>query len=130
MPSTAPTSLPTSLSPTVATLLRHFPEDVRLAYLRLRDFGDPAAADTLVLAIVADHMPRPEAALMDSASLIKDLGFDSVAIAEMVFFIEDLLEVNVTNAEIMRVHTVGELRAFVRSKLAQQKAPAASTARA
>jgi acyl carrier protein len=129
MRSPASTSTPAPLSPAVATLLRHFPEEVRAAYIRLRDFADPVAADTLVMAIVADHMPRPDAELRDSASLIQDLGFDSVAIAEMVFFIEDLLEVNVTNAEITRVRTVGEMRAFVRTKLAQQKA-AASTSRA
>ena len=123
------TPAPAALSPTVATLLRHFPEEVRQAYVRLRDCGDPVAADTLVLAIVADHMPRPDAEICDAASLTKDLGFDSVAIAEMVFFIEDLLEVNVTNAEITRVGTVGEMRAFVRTKLAQQKA-AAPTSRA
>ena len=111
-------SAPPALSDAVETLLRHFPDEVRGAYVRLRETGDPAAADTLVLAIVADHMPHPEAELADSASLIADLGFDSVAIAEMVFFIEDLLQVSVTNAEILRVRTVGELRAFVRVKLA------------
>lgn len=110
---TAPAALPDA----VETLLRHFSEDVRNAYLRFRDTSDPAAADTLVLAIVEDHRPNPGVELIDSASLVADLGFDSVAIAEMVFFIEDLLQVNVTNAEILRVRTVGELRAFVRTKL-------------
>lgn len=116
---------PASVSPAVAlpaaaeTLLRHFPAEVRAAYLQLRASGDPAAADTLVLAIVADHMPSAGAELADGAALVDDLGFDSVAIAEMVFFIEDLLQVSVSNAEIMRVRTVGELRAFVRAKLAQ-----------
>ncbi|MGH7956907.1 MAG: acyl carrier protein [Opitutaceae bacterium] len=111
-------SAPAALPDAVETLLRHFPEEVRGAYGRLREFGDPAAADTLVLAIVEDHMPHRGAELVDTASLVADLGFDSVAIAEMVFFIEDLLQVNVTNAEILRVRTVGELRAFVRTKLA------------
>ena len=116
----SPASLPpaVSLPDAVETLLRHFPEEVRAAYLTLRTTGDAASADKLVLAIVADHMPRKEAHLADNAELLRDLGFDSVAIAEMVFFIEDLLQVNVSNAEILRVHTVGELRAFVRQKLA------------
>ena len=119
---------PASLTPViplpdaVETLLRHFPEDVRAAYLTLRATGDAAAADKLVLAIVADHMPRKEAELSDGAELLRDLGFDSVAIAEMVFFIEDLLQVNVTNAEILRVRTVRDLRAFVRQKLAAHPA--------
>jgi acyl carrier protein len=115
----SPVSLPPAivLSDAVETLLRHFPEDVRAAYVTLRTTGDAAAADKLVLAIVADHMPRKDAKLNDAAELLRDLGFDSVAIAEMVFFIEDLLQVNVTNAEILRVRTVRDLRAFVRQKL-------------
>lgn len=110
--------------PAAAALLRHFPAEVRAAYLQLRETGDPAAADTLVLAIVADHLPRKDAALTDQSALVADLGFESVTIAEMVFFIEDLLGVSVSNAEIQRVQTVGELRAFVRTKLAAMSGPA------
>ena len=122
MQSPASLSLSLPLSDAVETLIRHFPEDVRAAYLTLRTSGDAQAADKLVLAIVADHMPRKEVDITDGAELLRDLGFDSVAIAEMVFFIEDLLQVNVTNAEILRVRTVGDLRAFVREKLAKHPA--------
>ena len=122
---------PVAAPPTAAeALLRHFPEEVRDAYARLRDTGDPAAADTLVLAIVADHMPRKDLPLSDPQELIADLGFDSVAISEVVFFLEDLLQVSVTNAEILRVRTIGDLRAFVRAKLAAQAAAPASALRA
>lgn len=126
----APDSPAVALPAAAETLLRHFPEEVRTAYLALRGTGDPAAADTLVLAIVGDHMPRAGAELADRASLVNDLGFDSVAIAEMVFFIEDLLQVSVSNAEILQVRTVGELRAFVRTKLAAVPRGADSAPRA
>lgn len=115
-PAAAPN--PTSLPSPAETRLRHFPVEVREAFAQLRATGAATAADTLVLAIVADHMPNKDARLVDTAVLVADLGFDSVAIAEMVFFIEDLLQVNVSNAEMARVRTVGDLRVFVREKLA------------
>lgn len=121
MQSSAPTSSPPVLPPGADTLLRHFPAHIQRCYLRLKETGDPLAADTLVLAIVADHLRDKQAPLNDTSALMSDLGFDSVTIAEMVFFLEDLLQVSVTNAEIMRVRTVGDLRAFVRHKLAGQK---------
>lgn len=110
----------TSAADEASPLLRHFPEEVRTAYARLRRTGDPAAADVVVLAIVRDHQPVKAAApapLQDQQTLIGDLGFDSVAITEMVFFIEDLFRVSVSNDEILSIRTVGELRAFVRRKL-------------
>lgn len=128
MDSSAPMSPPGPLPDAAETLLRHFSADVRAAYSRLRSTGDASAADILVLAIVADHMPHKEARLADAAELVKDLGFDSVSITEMVFFIEDLLQVNVTNAEILRVRTVGDLRTFVREKLSAPAGRPASSA--
>ena len=111
-------------------LLRHFSPSVRDAFARVQTTGDAAAADTVVLAIVRDHQPNKHAAgsapLRDEDALIADLGFDSVAITEMVFFIEDLFRVSVSNEEILAIRTVGELRAFVRRKLAAIRPPAPS----
>lgn len=117
MPSSAPHSTPVTLPPNAEPLLRTFPEEVRVAYLKVVNAGDVAAADVLIRAIVADHMPRKGLPLVDSAFLMRDLGFDSVSIAEMVFFFEDLLEVTVSNYELLDIHTVGQLRAFVAAKI-------------
>lgn len=117
MASTVPPTTPVTLSPAAEALLRPFSEEVRAAYLRVVNHGDAAAADILILAVVADHMPKKGLPLVDSAYLIRDLGFDSVTIAEMVFFFEDLLEVTVSNYDLLDVHTVGQLRHFVAKKI-------------
>lgn len=108
--------------------LGKFPDAVRAAYTRYRENGDNEAVDAVVLAVVRDYVPKtielpPENPLPDSARLIADLGFDSLAISETVFFLEDLFKVRITNAEIMQVRTVGELRAFVRQKLSAASQP-------
>jgi acyl carrier protein len=103
--------------------LAKFPREVRDAYARFQSTGDASAVDTVVLAVVRDFIPKhiappADQPLADTARLMADLGFDSLAIAETVFFLEDLFAVKISNAEIMQVSTVAELRAFVRAKLA------------
>lgn len=103
------------------TLVRHFPAEVRDAFTRFRALRQPVDADKVVLAVVLDHVPdksrRATITLADQNRLIEDLGFDSIAITEMVFFLEDLFQVRIGNEEILRVRTVGDLRAFIREKL-------------
>ncbi len=121
-------SLPTSgsLSQSTRNPLAKFPTDVRDAHARFLADGDVAALDTVVLAVVLDHQPKsastaglaPAATPSDSARLIADLGFDSLALAEIVFFLEDLYGVTITNEELLRITTIGELRTFVRIKVA------------
>ena len=114
-------SAPSDRDGAVQALGRHFPEEARQAYSRFLQTRVPADADAVVLAVMLDHLPdkktRPAVTPADTMSLVADLGFDSVAITEMVFFLEDLFAVRITNDEILRVRTVGDLRAFVRQKL-------------
>jgi acyl carrier protein len=113
-----------STSPTTSTHapLARFPADVRDAFAHFLAVGDVDALDTVLFAVVRDFLPKknPAAAgpLPDDTRLIEDLGFDSLAIAEIVFFMEDLFLIKISNAEIQQVGTVGQLRAFVLCKFA------------
>jgi acyl carrier protein len=102
--------------------LARFPAVVRDAFAQFLALGDVAALDTVLFAVVRDFLPRKKPAdggpLPDNARLIEDLGFDSLAIAEIVFFMEDLFSIKISNAEILQVGTVGQLRAFVLRKFA------------
>ncbi len=124
---------PVTSKPQKSCPLAKFPNEVRDAHARFLAAADVDALDIVVLAIVRDHQPAqaraatPEA-LPDSSRLIGDLGFDSLALAEIVFFIEDLYGVSISNQELLNITTVGELRGFVRSKVSavrlSQKSPA------
>lgn len=110
---------------------RHFAPEVCEAYTRFQQTRSAADVDIVVFAIVWDHMPnhalRPDV-LPEKLSLVADLGFDSVSITEMVFFLEDLFQLRITNEEILRVRTVGDLRTFVRRKLLDSPALTSSGA--
>jgi acyl carrier protein len=103
------------------------PPAIQAAYAQFQANGDPAGLDAVVLAILGDFIPRdpvrPLAELPGTTMLIEDLGFDSLAITEVVFFAEDLFGINITNEEIVRVRTLDDLRGFIRRKVAGRVAP-------
>ncbi len=102
--------------------IRHFPPDVQESFHRFEATRDPAALDPVIFAILHDFIPiKREAPLSDlpgSTRLVDDLGFDSLAITEVVFFTEELLNISIANDEILQVRTLDDLRGFVRKKVA------------
>jgi acyl carrier protein len=113
-------------APNPEELLKHFPVRIRECYRHYMSTGDAAAADEVVIAIVKDHVPAKKAHLVpaeltDNSTLMGDLGIDSVSIADALFVLEDVFNVSISNQELVRLRTVGDLRAFVRTKLAPGK---------
>ena len=102
--------------------LRHLSAAARAAFDRFRAGDDPSQLDPVVLAIIGDFSPRVPAQSLEelpgTTRLIDDLGFDSLAITEMVFFTEDLFGITITNQEIIQVRTLDDLRGFIRRKVA------------
>jgi|SRR5690606_17396973 len=108
-------------------LLAHYPTDVQIAHARYIATGDVDAADTVVLAVVHSHLPariqRRVQRLQDEHRMVQDLGLDSLAVAEVVFLVEDLYRIRIRHADLNRIATISDLRAFIRSELAKKPAP-------
>ena len=127
MPTTAISSL--TLAPVSATKrpdsLRHLPVHARTAYEQFQAGGDPAALGPVVLAILTDFSPRRSAVplgdLPGDTQLIADLGFDSLAITEVVFTAEDLFGISITNEDIVQVRTLDDLLGFIQVKVADRR---------
>jgi acyl carrier protein len=102
--------------------IKHLPAEARAAFRRFQHEGAPAGLDPVILAILEDFIPHrpadPLAKLPGSTRLIDDLGFDSLAITEVVFFVEDLFGIGITNEEIVQVRTLDDLRGFILRKVA------------
>ena len=75
-----------------------------------------------MLAILADFAPnipdQPLAKLPGTTQLANDLGFDSLALAEVVFCAEDLFGITISNEELILVRTLDDLRGFIHRKVA------------
>jgi acyl carrier protein len=102
--------------------LASFPSSVKDAHQRWLSTRDIGALDAVVLAVVAYHRPNRSQTvdadtLPDSCQLIADLGYDSLALAEVVFFIEDLYSISISNEELLGLRTVADLRGYVRTKI-------------
>jgi acyl carrier protein len=101
--------------------LARFPAEVLEAFQRYRTTGDADAVEAVVIAAVVDFRPAgagPSVPISDGMRLLGDLGYDSVAVAELVFFLEDLFVMTISNDDILAVSTIGDLRACVVRKLA------------
>jgi acyl carrier protein len=111
-----------SSTPTGIRALAHLPAEIQTAHAQFLATGEVEAADRVLLAIVREHIPhsrQPAAGieLHDESRLIEDLGFDSLAIAEVVFFVEDLYRVRIPQDQLLRLTRVGDLRAYLRTRL-------------
>ena len=102
--------------------LRRLSPAARVNYSLFMESGDEQALAALVFEVLGFYLPKEKAPRQaadwkDECRLVEDLGFDSLAIIETVFFFEELLQVSISNDELIKLKTVGELRQFLREKV-------------
>lgn len=83
------------------------------------------ALDRLVVGVIAYHRPAKSkeatgdtVALEGSAKLVEDLGFDSLAMVEMSFLLDELLGLRLSDDEMRALRTIDDVRGAVRMRAA------------
>ena len=101
--------------------LRGFPEKAVDAVLGLKEMPSAERLQKAVPEILAFYLPRGASTDLTTqphtALLREDLGVDSLTFAEAAFKMEELFRVRIENVELAEIKTLGELQAFVKSKL-------------
>jgi acyl carrier protein len=91
-----------------------------------RRTGNPEHLATVVTGVVerfVERELRPKVTSGDeNLRLVEDLGIDSLTMMEIVLLAEDVLSISVSNEELIKLRTLGEVRRFVMTKA---QAPAA-----
>ena len=118
-----------TVSSSTPSVLSRFPSEVQSAYSRFDKDRNEADLNIIVHAALRDFIPKNKsrelsANLVGQMALIDDLGLDSLAVAEMIFFFEDLFQVSIPSAEIMKLRTVADLEGYVKQKLSEKKSSA------
>jgi acyl carrier protein len=102
-----------------------FPAPCVEAALRFHEAGwSDEVLDMMLPGMIEFHLPRgaarPPEGLADTMSLRDDLGLDSLSLAEMAFKLEELFEIRVESSDVAKVKTVGDLKAFLKNRLAAE----------
>jgi len=92
------------------------------AALRFEDTRDLDELPAIILGVLERDAanPKPEgvAAATDESRLIEDIGMDSFGMIEVVMTAEEVLGITVATQEMNNIRTLGDLKQFLRSKLA------------
>ncbi len=107
----------------VKRLMKGFPDGTAEAYFTFIDTKDEEPLKKLVRCLLEFYLPDsvPESleALPDETELAAT-GIDSLGLTEMVFQIEDIFEISISDEETGEINTLKDLNTLLRKKLENQ----------
>jgi 3-hydroxyacyl-[acyl-carrier-protein] dehydratase len=96
------------------------------AALAFRKTGSAELVPAIVFGLIERYTDREARSKLagtgDGVRLIEDLALDSLTMLEIVFLAEEVLQISVDNEEFRPFRTVGDVKAFIASKLAASPA--------
>ena len=89
--------------------------------VELRKTGNSELAGPVVIGIIERFLDPEKRDLLknasDSLNMVDDLGLDSLTMVEIVLAVEDATGMSIDNSEIQKLHTIGDIKAFIASKI-------------
>jgi acyl carrier protein len=131
-PPAPPASSPTlsAADPEEARLretLKRCPPETLAAACQFRRTGDPGCVGIILRGVIARYVEPARRALVPHAGpdlrLGEDLGLDSLSLMEIVLLAEEVLEISVTDEELRRLRTLGDVQQFMLRQLAAAPLP-------
>lgn len=108
----------------ITTALKRCPEETAAAALRLQEHVTDQDLDLVIRGVLARDLQEERVgslpAATDASRLIEDIGMDSFGMIEVVMTAEEVLGIAISNDEMKTIATLGELKAFLRGKLAEK----------
>jgi acyl carrier protein len=81
---------------------------------------DPIIVSKIIQAL-ADYLKRDAASITVEDHLRDDLGLDSMAVIELLYKIEETFNIQIPDQDLIALHTVGSVAAYVRERLGPAK---------
>jgi acyl carrier protein len=98
--------------------IQDLPAELQEALKRYDETRTDSDLNKVILAALRDIGPNSVSGeVTDETNFIKDIGLDSLAIAEFVFFFEDVFSIRISNEELSEMRSLGELKSFLKEKL-------------
>jgi 3-hydroxyacyl-[acyl-carrier-protein] dehydratase len=108
----------------ITKALKRCSDETVAAALSLQEGIDDVDLDVVIRGVLArdlqeERLPAlPEAS--DDSRLIEDIGMDSFGMIEVVMTAEEVFGITISNEEMKGIKTLGELKSFLRAKLADR----------
>ncbi|PTY00841.1 hypothetical protein DB346_14625 [Verrucomicrobia bacterium LW23] len=112
-----------------------FPEGSREALQEYLETGKREALDRLVVHAIRHYLPSTSQyktdhslAITPDMQIVADVGMDSLSMMELVFFMEDVFDVQIEATEMQEIKTIGQLMDFADNRLGPKLKASASGA--
>ena len=102
-------------------LKRCSPQTIEAA-VAFRKTGVKSLLDSIVIGIIERFTEPEKRDLLNSGNdeidMVKDLELDSLTMVEIVLCVEDAIAVSVEQEDMQNLHTLADIKAYIRQKIA------------